>query len=153
MITPPLSTHSFYNVLLDKKAGAAALKTLVDADDFVENVLVTSTDFTSDIEAMVECQLAVDRVAAVVEAKDIDRKIDFNPLYLPRADDLFTQVEFDSDGDIVKVAGFTNPFISATVKLSAEELPEFISASVCWKQFELPPVKEILREEGKVLLS
>ena len=153
MITPPLNTQSFYSVLLDAKASAAVLKVLVDPEDCIENMLVTSTDFSSDIEAMAECQQAVDRVAVAVQAKDVDRAVEFNPLYLPRAEDLFTQVEFDSDGDIVKVAGFTNPFVAATVKLSAEELPEFANATICWKQFELPPVKEILRQEGKVLLS
>lgn len=153
MITPPSSTTSFYTMLFTAKAGTEVLKLLVpEPGGDIENVLITSLDMKSDVLATVECEDAAKAMAERVDPT-ADRQIEFNPIYLPNRSDLFEQVEYDDEGDLTKVAGFGNPFVSASLKYSAPEQPEFIDAHVCYKQFDLPNINELLKNEAKVMLS
>jgi len=154
MIIPPASTPSFYTMLFTAKSGVEVLKLLVpDPNNDIESVLITSTDMLSDVQAILECQHAIKAFSDKVAAPDqVDCKTDFNPIYLPNCNDLYEQVEFDGDGDLISVAGFGNPFVNVQFKCSAPEQPDFIDANVCYKRFELPPANELLKSE-KVLLS
>lgn len=153
MITPPSSTPSFYSILFTAQVGTEVVRLMLpEPGKDIENVLITSLDLKSDVLAIVECQETVQKVAEAF-SKEFEKTVDFNPIYLPNRTDLFENVEYDQEGDLTTVAGFGNPFITAHIKYNAPEQPDFIDASVCYKQFELPSVNELLKNEGKVLLS
>jgi hypothetical protein len=152
MITPPLNVKSYYTALFEKPAAAELMKFVAPAfSGDVKQVLVTSTDMTSDIEAIIECQAVTNRIAALVG--EADASITYNPIYLPHKKDLSDQVEVDSDGDITTIAGFGNPLISAHLKHATEENPTLIDAKVCYKPFEFPELREVVKNTSKHLLS
>lgn len=146
MITPPFSAQCFYTALLEKPVAIELLKTVSSefAKD-VDQVVVTSLDLSSDIEASVECMNGADTL--ISGFKDTDRVVSYNPLFL-----FEDSIEVDGDGDIAKIAGFTNPFVTANYKYSMPDNPEMIDASICYKQFDLPSLSEALKGK-KALLS
>ena len=152
MITPPQSTPSFYTAVFNGIAAMEIIRSVspVYAKD-IKQILVTSLDMPSDVHAINECQTSVDRIASLI---GIDRSsIKFNPMYLPAPNiDLADSLEVDNEGDIVKVDGFGNPFVSATISCSSDENLDLIEANVCYKPFEMPPVTEMLQQK-KVLLT
>lgn len=151
MITPPLNAASFFSLYMTAKSAQGLVGLMTSCED-IEIALVTSRDFTSDIEATVKCIEASKAVAELI-GQNVEPVISHNPIYLPNHKNLFDEVEFNSDGEIDKVSGFNNPFVAVTVKLSAEDQPNFVDASVCYKQFELPPIREFVESDSKVLLS
>jgi hypothetical protein len=144
MITPPVLTPCFYTVLFEKQVSQELMKIMAPLKGGdVDQVLMTSGDFTSDIEATVELEAGVNKImesAAIV----FDRQLTFNPLYLPMSkDQLGDGLEVDKQGEIQSVAGFANPYIASHLQLSANECPDIVDAKVCYKQFPLPSFNEI----------
>jgi hypothetical protein len=76
-------------------------------------------------------------------AMTTERAESYNPLFLPKKVDLVPMIEFDGEGDIAKIDGFQNPFISAQFKHSLPDHPDVVNANVCYHPFELPPLHEI----------
>jgi hypothetical protein len=157
MITPPLSTPSFYSAIFEQPAAKFVIGLVAASfakNDDIDQVLVTSKDFTSDIEATVELQNGTKEVAS--HLVDVDEEIDvaskFNPIFLPPTEDLYEKVEIDHEGDVIEIDGFTNPFAIMTMKISIEECPNVIEAKVNYKQFPMPPIHEALAGK-EVLLS
>lgn len=152
MITPPALTPCFYTVLFEKPIAAQLMKLMapITGGD-IEQVLVTSLDMGSDIQAVCELQTGVD--AMILSAGgEFDRKLTFNPLYLPmKPDELAMQLEVAKDGEIQSVAGFGNPFISMHLQLSTEACPDVVDGKICFKQFQLPQFTEMI--ENKTFLS
>jgi len=156
MITPPLNTQSFYTALFEKDAAkfVTGLMSQSGSAD-VEQVLITSKDMTSDVEATNELQAAANEVMSnlVEDESEVDTVVHFNPIYLPAYDgNLFEMIDVDGEGDITAIAGFGNPFITMSLKKSCHENIDIIDAKVNWKQFQLPPINELLANK-EVLLS
>ena len=152
MITPPFSAQCFYTALLEKPVAVELMKTVSPtfAKD-IDQVVVTSLDLSSDVEAAVECTNGADQLIQVFT--DTEKVASYNPLFLPNPKNFEESIEVDSDGDIAKISGFTNPFVTANYKYSMPDNPEMIDASICYKQFELPSLSEALKQDKKVLLS
>lgn len=152
MITPPAFTPCFYTVLFEKQVSQELMKIMAPSKGGdVDQVLVTSGDFTSDIEATVELENAVSTIMKSA-AIEFDRQLTYNPMYLPiKPDKLMESLEVDKQGEILAVAGFANPFIAAHLQLSTTERPDVVDGKICFKQFPLPAFNEIF--ETKVLLS
>jgi hypothetical protein len=152
MITPPALTPCFYTVLFEKQVASQLMKLMAPtAGGDVEQVLVTSLDMGSDLQAANELQTAVD--AMVLSAGgEFDRQLTFNPLYLPmKPDKLAEQLEVTKEGEVQSVAGFANPFISMHLQLSTEECPDVVDGKICFKQFQLPQFTEMI--ENKTYLT
>lgn len=148
MIVPPYNTPSFYTAAFNKEAAAELLRIVSPgyAND-VAQVLVTSLDLASDIEAVHECQSSITHIAGLIGC---EMKAAFNPIYLPTTADLSEKIEYDADGDVVKIDGFGNPYTSATFSCASEEA-KLIEASVSYKQFEMPSIFELLRRQPALL--
>lgn len=148
MITPPYSTPAFYTAAFNKEAATEVLRIISPefANDAAQ-ILISSQNFVSDVIAVNECQTSVDYIADLIGRES---KISFNPIYLPTTKDLSDKIEYDSDGDVFKIDGFANPFVSATMSCATEDT-KFIDASVTYKQFDMPHVHEMLRRNPKML--
>lgn len=147
MITPPITTASFYTVLFERPGAQQLMKILapIHGSD-IDQVLVTSTDLHSDMVAIAELSTCVKQIMENT-GLTFDSTITFNPLYLPMSTvELEEKLEVNSEGDIKSVAGFTNPFITMSLQVACELHPEVVDAKVCFKQFDLPPFHEILTE-------
>lgn len=140
MITPPLSTKSFYTVLIHEAAVEKVLGRLTN-QDAISTVLVTSISYDSDIEATKACSNAVKKILEL-NSEPAEPKLEFNPMYLPSSEPDDSKIEFDEEGDITAVAGFHNPFIFSQVSAKSEE-KGLLEAKVCYHQFALPPLKEL----------
>lgn len=155
MITPPYKTDCFYSVNLKDSAAqfmAKVFAPLTSKD--ISAVLVTSIDFSSDVEATNELQSSISAIMKQLlpVSEQATPKIVFNPMYLPNMHtELLNGIEFDSDGDITSIAGFSNPFITMTLKAGSEEYPQLIEARVNFKQFELPSANKLLNPEVNFL--
>lgn len=154
MITPPFKSPVFYTLLLEKPAAQFIVGLVASSfakNEDIEQVMVTSQDFTSDIEATVELQTGAQEIAS--NLVDVDEQFDcatkFNPMYLPNKENIYEAVEVDDEGDVIEVDGFKNPFIAMTLQYSLENHPNVIDAKVTYKQFALPPLHAAL--EGKEL--
>lgn len=148
MIIPPYSTPSFYTAAFNREAATELLRLVSPgyANDAAQ-ILITSLDLASDIEAVHECQSSVTHIAELIGC---EMKTTFNPIYLPTAADLSDKVEYDEDGDVVKIDGFGNPFTAATFSCASEET-KLIEASVSYKQFSMPHVSEMLKRQPTLL--
>ena len=93
MITPPPSVQSFYTLLLTAQPAQTVLQLLIKDVGDIENALVTSTDFGTDVEALVECVESAQRVAGMI-GQEADPQIQYNPIYLPNHGDLNDEVEY-----------------------------------------------------------
>jgi hypothetical protein len=145
MITPPHSIGVFYTALFEKPIAHAIAK-LMSPTAFgdINQVLVTSLDIGSDIEATNEIDVAT---SSLVQAVEHDRALTFNPIYLPmKADKLAEKLDISKEGEVQAVDGFANPFIIASIKISMPDAPEVIDAKVCYKQFELPSFRDMVEE-------
>jgi len=156
VITPPLSTPSFYTAVFEHDAAHFVLGLLAgrDAVKDIEQLMVTSLDMPSDVQCTNELRAATDEVMSHVtdDADEVDTEIHFNPMYLPiLKENLFDKVEVDSDGDIVAIDGFGNPFISMSLKHSIPDFPGIVEARVNYKQFPLPPMNEMLEQHEQLL--
>lgn len=156
MITPPFKNPIFYSLLLEKSAAQYVIGLVAESfakNDDIEQVMVTSQDFTSDVEATVELQTGAQEIAS--NLVDVDEEFDctakYNPMYLPFNENIYDVVEVDDEGDVVEVAGFKNPFITMTLQYSLENQPNVIDAKVLYKQFNLPALHTAL--ENKELVS
>jgi hypothetical protein len=152
VITPPALTPCFYTTLFEKPVASQFMKLMapVTGGD-IEQVLVTSLDMDSDIQALRELQTGVDAMILSLGGK-FDRKLTFNPLYLPmKPDELVLQLEVAKNGEIQSVVGFDNPFISMHLQFSTEERPDAVDGKICFKPFQLPQFNEMI--ENKTLPS
>lgn len=156
MITPPINTPSFYTAMLENSAAqfVTGLLTANDVND-ITHVLITSQNITSDVLAAHELQTGVDKVMLNVlrVGEAPQSEIKFNTIYLPTKvdSDLFDTVQHDDEGDIIKIDGFLNPFISISIKLSTPDERGTIDANVNYKQFKLPTLDTLL--SGKRFLT
>lgn len=145
MITPPASTPCFYTVLFERPIAHELMKLMAPktgAD--IDQVLVTSLDMGSDLQAANELQAGVDSMVLGTGLK-FDQQMKFNPLYLPmKPNELAEKLEVTKDGNIQAVDGFANPYISMHLQLSTEERPDAVDGKICYKQFELPQFTEML---------
>jgi hypothetical protein len=148
MITPPALTPCFYTVLFERPIAHELMKRMAPTKGGdIDQVLVTSLDMGSDMQAANELQAAVDSMVQGTGLK-FDRELKFNPLYLPiSANELAEKLEVSKDGEIQSVAGFANPFISMHLQLSTEERPDAVDGKICFKQFELPQFSEMLENK------
>lgn len=158
MITPPDSTSCFYSAHFEKSAAQFMIGLLAESfasSDDVSQVLITSTDFKSDVEATVELQDGLDEVSCnIVDSDDeVEFITKYNPIFLPSDFNLLDFAELDDKGDITSVDGFTSPFISMMTSISTPEMPNIIEAKVMYKQFDLPPLHTSLDTSKEVLLS
>lgn len=143
MITPPQNQPVFYSALLEETAASFVLGLLAPQSAMfgdVEQVMVTSLDFTSDITATVELKEAAQEIA--FHLVDIDEEIDvaekYNPIYLAKkGDKIYDDVVIDHEGDIIEIQGFADPFVTMSLNVSIEDAPNVISAKVKYKQFQL----------------
>lgn len=155
MITPPFSTPSFYTAVLENSAAEFIIGLLApQMSKDIKTVLLTSKDISSDIEATNELQLGVNAVMSrlLVDGEQPSIATEYNPMYMPNmAEKMLSDIEVDNDGDIICIAGFSNPFISMTLKTGSIEFPGSIDCKVNFKQFELPPMFELFNTEQKFL--
>jgi hypothetical protein len=147
MITPPATVASFYTVLFERPGAQELMKIIAPLKGTdIEQVLITSLDIGTDLQAMEELQRSVTIVMEQV-GEPYDNTVTFNPLYLPMdSATLEEKLEVDTEGTIVSVDGFTNPFIAMSLQIASESCPDVVDAKVCYKQFMLPPYNEILTE-------
>lgn len=148
MITPPSFVPCFYTVLFEKPATPQLMKLMAPTKGGdIEQVLLTSKDIGSDVQAVHELEQGVDKVVAGISVS-VDRQHLFNPIYLPmNPNDLAAKLEIDKDGDVHAVDGFSNPYISSHLQLSTEERPDMIDGKVCFKQFPLPQFNEMVEKQ------
>lgn len=145
MIVPPASTPVFYTVLFEEPGAKKLAKLLSPSSVDVQQIIVTSLDLGSDIEATNELDIAV---RSLFEGQKYDHSMKFNPIYLPiGGEELSTKLELDQEGDLTAIDGFTSPFISASIKLSIEDYPDAVDGSVNFKPFELPKMRELIEHQ------
>jgi hypothetical protein len=149
MIVPPAGTPAFYTVLFEEPAAKKLAKLMSPSSVDVEQIIVTSLDLGSDIEATNELDAAV---RSLFEGQKYDHTMKFNPIYLPiEGEELSTKLELDHDGDLTAIDGFASPYVSASIKLSIEDYPDVVDGAINFKQFELPTMRELI--DHQVLIS
>ena len=156
MITPP--TSSFYVAMFKEQAARFVVSLLAPSfgkNSDVMDVMVTSKDFVSDVQAIVELQDSTSEIAG--HMVEIDEELNvitkFNPLFMPKTGNLYDVVDVDDEGDVVSIDGFENPFTSMTIKYSVHDCQDFINARVVYRQFELPSLHTSLEVHMEPLLS
>jgi hypothetical protein len=144
MITPPLVVPSFYTALFERTGAQEIMKLVAPTSGKdIDQVLVTSIDMASDLEASVELR---DAIMKVMDGAGVlfDEKLKFNPLYLPTDSDVLAEaMEVDDDGVVKSISGFDNPFITMNMSIMTADEGEAVLGKVCYKQFELPPYNDI----------
>jgi len=158
MIKLPNTAPCFYAATFEKLAAQFVVGLVTESfglgDDIAE-VLVTSTDMTSDIEAIGELQEGLEEVASHLidfeEEDEIEFLTKYNPLYLPNSGDLYDTIDVDDKGDVVAIDGFSTPFVVMSIKMSMEDMPELMDGKVMFKPFELPTIHEALSNHEVVL--
>jgi hypothetical protein len=114
----------------------------------IRNVMIISTDFASDVQAINE--LKHGSLEVMTNLADIGDSIssssDFNPLYLPgKIEDPTSMLDLTEENDSAAVIGFPNPFISMEYRMWAQEDTNLIDAKVNFKEFTLPPLEDFLK--------
>ena len=158
MITPPETASCFYSAHFEQSAAQFMIGLLAESFavcDDVNQVLITSTDFRSDIEAASELRCGLEEVSVnlVDDDADIEFITKYNPIFLPNVANLLDIAELDDKGDIIMIDGFASPYISMMTSVSTDETPNIIEAKVLYKQFELPALHIELGVNKEVLLS
>lgn len=158
MITPPETTACFYSAHFEKSAAQFMIGLLAESFsrvDDVAQVLITSVDFSSDVQATVELQEGLDEVSAniVLDDDEIEFYTKFNPIYLPNTINLLDVAELDDQGDVVSIDGFASPFVTMMITVSTDEMAHIIEGKVSYKQFDLPPIHVSLDANRETVLS
>lgn len=146
MITPPVTTKAFYSVLFEKPAVRPITELLVPVCGLdIKQVLITSLDI-EEMEATNELDIATRRIIATLNDPTAEQRVKFNPLYLPiSANELEETMELNRDGDVKSAGGFTDPYMSSTLKVSIETYPDLVDGTVSFQPFEIPPVHDVLK--------
>jgi hypothetical protein len=104
-------------------------------NDAFDHAVVVSIDMTSDIEAT----NAIEFGAASLPKKAWTDSRAFNPLYLPMSrDDLVKQLELDSDGNLVGIGDFEDPYEAFIFERSEPETNNVFKAKVVYHEFQIP---------------
>lgn len=149
MIIPPLSSKANYAVNLHGEVAHAALNQLLTLPEVIQQVYIVSKSSDTDIELTNEVSAAIQKLvkeedsAAACETK-------FNPLYLPRTEAIENLVEYNEEGDVISIDGFTNPYTTISIEaISHERL--VARAVVTLTEFDLPDLTTALGpSESKV---
>lgn len=150
MITPPFGTTCYYLAVFEAP-GAKLLVGMIapNSSKDIERAVITSTNLT-DVEATVELQNLINAVSLRTNPnEELSTIVKFNSLYLPRHGEM-DGIEFDSDGDISTISGFTNPYDAVHIKMNAGE-DLLADGKVRFSQFELPPARELLAPKNTLL--
>ena len=154
MIVVPYKTPAFYSVLAEKPAASFLCSLLSPTyGQAIDVVQFLSRDMDSDVEATVELQDAINTVSNNLDIGEIDQQLQFNPMYLPTGEDLNKNLEYDSEGDVITVGGFVNPYTTAELKLSATNHPTFLNATINYQPFTLPSMSEMLSSHNRPPVS
>jgi hypothetical protein len=136
MIEVPPNTTCYYTVKLQ---GEAMLSTLHDLfpvkSGTFDHAVVVSVDMDSDIEAT----NAVEHAGANLIGSKWKDSRSFNPLYLPmERDKLVEQVETDTDGNLVAVGRFEDPFETYFLERAEPESVNAFTGKVVYHEFKIP---------------
>lgn len=142
MIVPPISTKAYYVVHLKDELAEAAVANLFSMSEHINGVMVLSTDRGSDVEATNELQSVVAKLIGETDL-NLEAVIKFNPMYLPHAEDI-DDLELDAEGEVIGVAGFPNPYITASV-IAERDDEKLIDGKVCFQTFDLPSLEQALK--------
>lgn len=158
MITPPESTSCFYTAFFEKTAAQFVVGLLAESfsrNNDIEQALITSKDFPSDIECINELKNAVEDVSAniVLDDDEIEIITRFNPIFLPKESDLYDVVDLNDEGDVIAIDGFASPYITMSLAVSTDEMANIIEGKVIYRQFNLPPAHVTLETNMEPLLS
>lgn len=158
MITPPQSTPSYYAALLEDEAANFVISLLCKSfhnKGEISQLLVTSKELGTDIEAANELQEGIDEI--VNNITDFEEPsevlVTHNPLYLPNVTDIYEHAELDDDGNITKIDGFTSPFISMQYSFSKEDHPNLIDGKVAYQAFNLPQMFSLTEPQKEQYIS
>ena len=157
MIDVPLSSAAYYVSFFEKDAAKMLVRTLIQDESILDDIdacLVTSLDFTSDIEACAELEYSSKSVLNNIMnlTDEIHNNIKFNPIYLPGTLDLYEVAELDDNGNIVSISGFQSPYVVMASNFSYEENDDIIQSKVIYKEFETPNLfSTVFSKEKKVL--
>lgn len=148
MITRPGLTPTYYSAVFEHDAAKYLACLLAPkSGNNISQVLVTSSDVTSDIEAINELENGAKTVLdAISTTFENERK--FNPLYMPYSpDELAGMLEVDTQGEIKAVDDFENPFIYMELDIHTPKVDAIVSGKVCYHPFALPDFTEIFETE------
>ena len=154
MITPP--TNSFFVIHVKGEATDHVVSKLAPSTmaDIREAILI-SNDYTSDIQAHVEMDVAVEKLKSQLGRSDIFEHTQINPLYVPSTQDQVDQVlESDPAGDSFKFVGMdNNPYTMRSVDLSMPDCEILVAARTACHEFPLPSYSEIISAQKNVRLQ
>ncbi len=158
MITPPKGTTSFYAAIFDKPAAEFIVGLLAphfSKSGVVKDAMITSLDFESDINAVLELQHGVADVVNGITGFDEEVHMDekFNPIYLPTTTDFLQYAELNEDDEIVGIDGFNSPFVIMSTSITVEDCPNVIEGRALYRQFTLQTDDSGSFSEPELLLS
>ncbi len=158
MITPPKGTTSFYAAIFEKPAAQFFISLI--APEFsktgeIKEAMITSVDFESDVNAVVEMQNGIADVIDAVTGFDEEVHLDeqFNPIYLPTTKDFLDYAELNEDDDIVGIKGFNTPFVIMNCSVATQDHPKVITAKALYRQFALTTDDSGSFAQPEILLS
>lgn len=146
MIIAPPNTPSFYSMLLQKDAAEFVISLASDLSkdelkNVIKRVLVSSSDFSSDVSATLELQSSLNELKQQLYS-DLEVKENFNPLYLPHEKDLYDCIEVKDNGDVYS-KGFNGPFVVMTGDISDED-GTLIESKVMFREFTIPEFEDAM---------
>lgn len=155
MITPP--TNSFFAIHVKGEATDHVVRKLSPstmAD--IREVILISNDYTSDIQANNDMDVAVDMLQDELGRAGVFKQTKMNPLYFPSTQDQVDAVlEGDPSGDNFKFVGMdNNPYTMKSVELSLlGDSDALVVGRIACHEFPLPSYSEIISAQKNVRLQ
>ena len=120
----------------------------------IEQVQVTSTDFSSDITALISFDASMNHLEQTLGSEQVSRREDFNPLYLPNGLEALDElVDGNEKSDHLRFTGFGgNPFVIKLIKLDYNE-ETMAAAELQYHPFELPSYSEIIHAHERSFIN
>lgn len=152
MITSP--TGSFYLIKAEGEA-AEVLTAAISPSSMtdIQNVVLVSGEFDSDIQAINEMDSTVDAISSQLSSSKLEENVKLNPLYLPFGmDEVDKVIELDRI-DSARFNGMDgSPYTIKMTVLKCRD-DDVITAKVAYMPFEFPSYTEILRGQESVRIN
>lgn len=144
MIVAPFNSPVFYAGAFTKTGASFLASKFSDKyASFINSAYVISNTVKNDIQPTVELIQAVSEIYDAVDVRST-QVLDYNPSYLPSAkEELSKNLEYDDEGNISTISGFSNPYVTLSVKQKRNGEILF-DGVVSYKPFELPTLTEII---------
>ena len=138
MITPPTGITCLMSAHLHKDATISLFKDILplEAISDLDSSWIFSNDIANDIEAYHLTEKFIKQIQTKLPV-DSEFQAKFNPVYLPVANITESDIDFDAEGEIIGLGGFSNPYCIFEITLSLDE-DTLVKVKVIYEEFDLP---------------